>query len=198
MSSASKSLLLLLCLCLVFSFKVIGSRSIVDTSSNPIKKWSAGYYLNPLSESKNNFNIEFSPFVGYSPIKRLLIGLGPVYVFEKRLNNLNKSIQFNTFGGRVFFQYNITKEIHPWIGKIVLTSETELLDRKYLSIDNTTIQRDWMFNSFIGPGLKTDFSKRDDMMEVFFLLQYNYLYNKKDAHKYYEGSPLVFRLGFLF
>jgi hypothetical protein len=155
-------------------------------------------YSNKIIKSKKVFNVEFTPFLGYYLTRNILAGLGPVYVYEKGIDNQNKTVQFNTFGGRLLLQLNVTNEINPWIGKIVLTSETELLDRKYFSLDKSTIQQDWIFSSFIGSGLKTDFSRKDNVTEVFLMLQYNYLYQKREKYKYYEGSPLVFRLGFIF
>jgi hypothetical protein len=179
-------------------FNIFASNYIIDTTSKPYGKWTGGFYINPLIKSKKVFNVEFTPFIGYYLTRNILAGLGPVYVYEKGIDNQNKTVQFNTFGGRLLLQLNVTNEINPWIGKIVLTSETELLDRKYFSLDKSTIQQDWIFSSFIGSGLKTDFSRKDNVTEVFLMLQYNYLYQKREKYKYYEGSPFVFRLGFIF
>ena len=109
--------------------------------------------------------INVSPAVGYRITDRLIVGLGPIYIYE---NYKNYNLESSMYGVKVITSFTVLRgtDINPnfQIGNLVLHLENEVLNVKPLGMDLygqiVYGNRQWIDNFLVGGGLSQSISSR--------------------------------------
>jgi long-subunit fatty acid transport protein len=139
--------------------------------------------------------INVSPAIGYRVTDRLIVGLGPIYVYE---NYKNYNLESSMYGGKVITSFTVLRgtDINPnfQIGNLILHMENEVLNVQPLMYDPfgqpVFAGRQWIDNFLIGGGLSQSLSSR---FSVSVLILWDVTNNA-----YSPYSNPIFRIGFGF
>jgi hypothetical protein len=101
--------------------------------------------------------INVSPAIGYRLTDRLIVGLGPIYIYE---NYKDYHLESSMYGGKVITSFTVLRgtDINPnfQIGNLILHLENEVINVKPLMFDQfgpVYGSRLWIDNFLIGGGL---------------------------------------------
>ncbi len=130
---------------------------------------------------RNYSAVNLSPLIGIKAHEKLALGFQGVYQFGK--NNITaNNVNYKVFGGRLFAEYLISKNIYPHI-------EYEYLE--YSDNDNNNISISNIFSAFLaGASINLAAAKNFSFQT---LLLYNLLWSEDQQSIY--TSPFVFRFG---
>ena len=139
--------------------------------------------------------VNVSPAVGYRVTDRLIVGLGPIYIYE---NYKNYNLESSMYGAKVITSFTVLRgtDINPnfQIGNLILHMENEMLNVQPLMYDQFGQPvfggRQWIDNFLIGGGLSQPLSSR---FSVSVLILWDVTNNA-----YSPYSNPIFRIGFGF
>jgi hypothetical protein len=109
--------------------------------------------------------INVSPVIGYRVTDRLIVGAGPMYVYE---NYKNYNLESSMYGAKVITSFTVLRgtDINPnfQIGNFILHIENEMLNVQPLLYDQLGQPvfggRQWIDNLLIGGGLSQSLGSR--------------------------------------
>jgi len=139
--------------------------------------------------------VNVSPAVGYRVTDRLIVGLGPIYIYE---NYKNYNLEGSMYGAKVITSFTVLRgtDINPnfAIGNLVLHLENEVLNVQPLMYDQFGQplfgSRLWIDNFLVGGGLSQSISSRFSISVMILWDVTNNIYS--------PYSNPVFRIGFGF
>jgi len=139
--------------------------------------------------------VNVSPAVGYRVTDRLVVGLGPIYIYE---NYKNYNLESSMYGAKVITSFTVLRgtDINPnfAIGNLILHIENEVINVSPLMYDQfgqpVFGSRQWIDNFLIGGGLSQPISSR---FNVSVMILWDVTNNP-----YSPYSNPVFRIGFGF
>jgi hypothetical protein len=138
--------------------------------------------------------INVSPAVGYRVTDRLIVGLGPIYIYE---NYKDYHLESSMYGAKVITSFTVLRgtDINPnfQIGNLVLHLENEVINVKPLMFDQfgpVYGTRLWIDNFLVGGGLSQSLGSK---FNVSVLILWDVTNNA-----YSPYSNPIFRIGFGF
>lgn len=164
-----------------------------------------GGYANASFDQYGDAILEASPLIGYRFTDRFQAGVGGTYIYSKMIyqvvdpvnpvNVINVPVVTSIYGGRIYGQYDIFKDLLTGNDRIFTHAEVEALNVSYFPDGNpyANSQRAWIGNYFIGGGYRQALGRRSFInLAVLYNLNYNV---NRDRSPY--SSPWVFRIGFV-
>ena len=138
--------------------------------------------------------INVSPAVGYRVTDRLIVGLGPIYIYE---NYKDYNLKSSMYGAKVITSFTVLRstDINPnfQIGNLILHLENEVINVKPLYFDQfgpVYGSRIWIDNFLVGGGLSQAIGSK---FNVSVLILWDVTNNA-----YSPYSNPIFRIGFGF
>lgn len=139
--------------------------------------------------------INVSPAIGYRITDRLIVGTGPIYIYE---NYKNYNLESSMYGAKLITSFTVLRgtDINPnfQIGNLILHMENEVINVQPLLYDQfgqpVFGSRQWIDNFLIGGGLSQSISSKFNVSVLILWDVTNNLYS--------PYSNPIFKIGFGF
>jgi len=142
--------------------------------------------------------IDISPILGYRLTPKLQAGIGLTYIYineqlyDPNTGNPSGHYQETDYGGRLYAEYDIAKNVLSRNSRFFLHAEYENLNVAYLN-SFYQIDRMWIPSPYAGVGLRSPMGRKA-FFNVSLLYNCNYT-----AYENYNPNPiLVYRVGVTF
>ncbi|MEO1652584.1 MAG: hypothetical protein AAFU64_03475, partial [Bacteroidota bacterium] len=131
-------------------------------------------------------SVDLSPTIGYRVQDKIVLGLGPSYLFFKN-KQVEPEFKSHNYGGRIFGQYQ------PWDWAFIRAeAEAMSVEIQELDLGEITQVREWQFAPLLGLGIQP---KLLGMVRVQLSVLYN-LNHQEDRS--WRNTPWVTRFGVSF
>lgn len=122
--------------------------------------------------------INISPTIGYRVTEKFGVGLGPSYSYYSDNRDKNYKYSTNTYGGRLFTQYQLLESV-------LLYSEYEMINVEVPNLLFTKLIRTNVSSLFVGGGYTQQFGRGNSAVSL--MLLYNVL---ESDYNIYE-NPII-------
>jgi hypothetical protein len=175
---------LLLFVSLLMAFVAVGQDSTRTTPASPQAAPKAPFKDRLFFGGNLGLNfgsltyINISPTIGYRVTEQLGVGLGPAYSYFSDNRDKNYKYTTNTYGGRLFGQYQLLENL-------LLYSEYEMINVEVPNLLFTKLIRENISSLFVGGGYTQPFGNGNSGVTL--MLLYNVM---ESDYRIYE-NPII-------